>query len=501
MSWTGEAPEGDGDALYEALRAKDVRFDGRVFVGVRTTGVFCRPVCRARTPKRENCSFYASAAEAERAGFRPCLVCRPELAPGRPIAGSPGDLARRAARMIEEGLGTDFSLEELASGLGCGGRRLRRAFAEEFRVPPVRYLQTSRLLMAKSLLTDTSLSVSEVAMAAGFGSLRRFNGLFRSSYGLSPTDLRRRGPQGGGADAGVRLTLGYRPPYRWDAMAGFLGRRAISGVEAVSGGEYLRTVRLAAPGGGIASGWIGVRDDPARNSLSVFVSEGLVAVVPQALARVKRLFDLYCEPDAVSATLSAMNDVRPGLYLPGTRLPGCFEPFEIAVRAVVGQQITVRAAGTLAARIAQEFGSPVRTGAPGLERAFPSPEDIFEPCGQGAGLAERRAESRLTALGVTAARAKAIVAIADAFAAGRIDLERSARPEEEAMKLAGIPGIGRWTAGYIAMRGTGWPDAFLETDAGVKRALPDLSPRELAELARTWRPWRSYATVSLWDSL
>lgn len=484
--------ENDG-GLYAAFRAKDARFDGRFFVGISTTGIYCRPVCRARPPKPENCTFYPTAAEAEQAGYRPCLLCRPELAPGASVTDATAGLARRAARMLEEGCGSGQGLEETARRLGCTARHLRRAFAAEYHVSPVRYLQTCRLLLAKNLLTDTDLSVLAVAMAAGFGSLRRFNALFKKHYGLVPTALRKRVPQERKRSGLIVLALGYRPPYRWDDMLNFLARRAIAGVEVVKDDEYLRTVRLKDAEGGPVFGWIRVGHRPKRNTLSVGVSETLLPVLPQVLARVRHLFDLYCEPNAVYEALQDMNAVSPGLCVLGTRVPGCFDAFEMAVRAVLGQQITVKAAGTLASRVVEAYGAPVQTGVEGLTRTFPLPEDVLA-------LGDAVAD-RLGALGVTAARSHTICALARALSRGEIDLGLCARPEAEIGKLMGIRGIGSWTAQYIAMRAMEWPDAFLETDAGVKRALPSRTPRELLKMAEAWRPWRSYATVNLWNAL
>lgn len=479
--------------LYAAFRAKDARFDGRFFVGISSTGIYCRPVCRARPPKAENCTFYPTAAEAEQAGFRPCLLCRPELAPGSSITDAAADLAYRAARMLEKNCGSGWSLEETARRLGCTARHLRRVFTAEYNVPPIRYVQTCRLLLAKNLLTDTDLSVLSVAMAAGFGSLRRFNDLFKKHYGLVPSALRKRMLQEKKRDGLITLALGYRPPYPWDDMLDFLARRAIAGVEVVKSGEYMRTVRLEDAEGRHAFGWIRVGHAPRKNALAVGVSETLLPVLPQVLARVRHLFDLYCEPNAIYEALQAMNDVKPGLCVLGTRVPGCFNAFEMAVRAVLGQQITVKAAGTLAARIAEAYGTPVRTGVEGLTRTFPMPGDVMA-------LGDAAAD-RLGALGVTAARSNTIVALACALSQGEIHCDLCGQPEEEIRKLKGIRGVGSWTAQYIAMRAMEWPDAFLETDAGVKRALPSCTSKELVAMAEAWRPWRSYATVNLWNAL
>lgn len=479
--------------LYAAFKAKDARFDGRFFVGISSTGIYCRPVCRARQPKPENCTFYHTAAEAEQAGYRPCLLCRPELAPGSSITDATANLVYRAARMLEENCGSGLSLDELAARLGCTDRHLRRVFTAEYHVSPVQYLQTCRLLLAKNLLTDTSLSVLEVAMAAGFGSLRRFNDLFKKQYNLSPTVLRKRVSEEKRQNGDVTLALGYRPPYPWEEMLHFLAGRAISGVDRVKDGEYIRTVHFVTTEEKHVYGWMRVGHKPKKNALTVTVNETLLPVLPQVLARVRHLFDLYCAPGAVYETLRVMNDIRPGLCVLGTRLPGCFNAFEIAVRAVLGQQITVKAASTLAARIAQTYGTPVQTGIEGLTHVFPSPEDILALNGP--------IENDLGRLGVIAARAKTIYELARAIVRGEIDVDLPARPEEEMKKLMAIRGIGSWTAQYIAMRAMEWPDAFLETDAGVKKALQPCTSKELLKMAETWRPWRSYATVNLWNTL
>lgn len=483
----------DTKALYAALKAKDPRFDGRFFVGISSTGIYCRPVCRAKRPKIENCTFYPTAAEAEQAGYRPCLLCRPELAPGTSTTDAISNLAYRAMRMLEKNCATGQSLDELAGRLGYTARHLRRAFTTEYNVSPVQYLQTCKLLLAKNLLTDTDLPVLEVALTAGFGSLRRLNDIFKKKYNLSPTALRKRMPEEKKRSENITLSLGYRPPYRWEEMLNFLAGRAISGVEVVKNGEYMRTVNLVTAKGKRIYGWVRVGHKPEKNTLTVTVSETLLCVLPQVLARVRNLFDLYCDPDAVYKTLKVMNDIRPGLCVLGTRVPGCFNMFEMAVRAVLGQQITVKAAGTLAARIVATYGTSVQTGIEGLTHIFPLPEDILALGGT--------IENHLGSLGVIAARSRTIYGLALALTQGEIDFELCAEPETEIKKLLAVPGIGNWTAWYIAMRTMGWTDAFLETDVGVKRALEPYTPKEMLQAAEAWRPWRSYATVSLWNSL
>lgn len=483
----------NNSALYAAFKAKDTRFDGRFFVGISSTGIYCRPVCRAKRPKSENCTFYSTAAEAEQAGYRPCLLCRPELAPGASITDATANLVCRAARMLEESCGSGQSINETAERLGYTARHLRRVFAAEYNVSPVQYLQTCRMLLAKNLLTDTNLPVLEVAMAAGFGSLRRFNDLFKNKYNLSPTALRKRATEEKSSDGSVTLALGYRPPYPWEKMLNFLAGRAITGVEAVEGGEYSRTVHLKNAEGQAVTGWVRVGHKPKKNALSVTISETLLPVLPQVLARVRHLFDLYCDPDAVYETLRAMNEIRPGLCVLGARVPGCFNPFELAVRAALGQQITVKAASTLAARLVEAYGTPIRTEVDGLTHVFPPPEAVLA---LGEGVVERFGR-----LGIIATRSNVIYELARAMTRGEIDFALCAHPEEEMAKLMKIRGIGSWTAHYIAMRAMAWPDAFLETDAGVKKALGAGTPKELLKMAEAWRPWRSYATINLWNTL
>ncbi len=486
-------PMAENRAWYAAFKAKDARFDGRFFVGVSSTGIYCRPVCPAKLPKQENCTFYETAAAAEHAGYRPCLMCRPELAPGSAPIDAVSALARKAARLLEENCGSGQNMEEYIHRLGCSDRHFRRAFTSAFKVPPVQYLQTCRLLLAKNLLTDTDLSVTDVAMAAGFGSLRRFNALFKTQYRLSPTALRKQAANAKGNDGKVTLALAYRPPYQWRQMIDFLAERAIPGVESINDDSYMRTVHYLNGEQKRVYGWVRVGHRPQKNALIVTVGSALLPALPHLLARVRNLFDLYCYPDAVYETLSVMNDIRPGLCVPGARLPGCFEPFEMSVRAVLGQQITVKAAGTLAGRLAKTYGTPVETGVEGLTHTFPSARCIAALDGDIA--------DHLGPLGITRARANTILALARKIVNNEIDFTLCVQPEEEMEKLLSIPGIGVWTAQYIAMRAMGWPDAFPHTDLGVRKALAPLSDEEILQKAKAWRPWRGYATINLWNYL
>lgn len=471
----------DADQCFRALTTRDTRFDGRFFVGVGSTGIYCRPVCRARTPLRRNCRFFPSAAAAEHAGYRPCLRCRPELAPGQASVDANGRLARAAAGRLEAAPEEGESLARLAARLGVTDRHLRRVFVDEFGVAPVAYAQTQRLLLAKRLLTDTRLPIVEVALASGFSSLRRFNHLFRQRYRLTPSALRTQAPVTMPLDRLV-FDLAYRPPYDWDRMLAFLERRAVAGVEVVTGPRYRRTVHLPASG---IRGWLEVTRTPRRDALRVTLSASLTRAVPAVLARVKTLFDLECRPDELTAALGPLADARPGL-----RLPGAMDGFEIAVRAVLGQQVTVRAATTLAGRFAHAFGAAIDTPHEGLDRLFPAPRTIAA-----------LAPDAIAALGIIGARARAIHGLATALADGTLRLEPEADVAGTVEALQRMPGIGPWTAHYIAMRALAWPDAFPHPDVAVLKALGTRQARQALRAAEAWRPFRAYAVLHLWSTL
>ena len=473
----------DADQCYRAVTSHDARFDGRFFVGVGTTRIYCRPVCTAKTPLARNCSFFPSAAAAEARGFRPCLRCRPELAPGYAVVDANGRLAKSAAGLIEDGQLAEASLADLAGTLGVTDRHLRRVFQQEFGVAPVEYAQTQRLLLAKRLLTDTGLPVIDVAMASGFASLRRFNDLFRTRYRMTPGELRRTSGQGAPADT-LAFDLAYRPPYDWDAMLGFLERRAIAGVESVERGRYLRTVRVTTARGE-ASGWISVAPSRRRSALRVSVSASLAGTLPLVLARVKHLFDLSCHPDEIGAALGPLAANHPGL-----RLPGAMDGFEVAVRAILGQQVTVTAATKIAARFAEAFGEPIETPHENLTRLFPRAAGIaaLEPVQ----IAER---------GVVRTRARAIVELAREVSSGRLRLDPAADVDATIAALDALPGVGPWTAQYVAMRALAWPDAFPHPDVAVLKAMKQTRAVAALESAESWRPWRAYAVLHLWKSL
>lgn len=482
----------DDTACYAALLARDSRFDGRFFCGVSSTGIYCRPICRVKPPKEENCSFFISAAAAEAAGYRPCLRCRPELAPGLAPMDSVTRLARIAALIMEEDLLADCSIPDLAAMLGITDRHLRRVFAAEYGVSPVQYLLTRRLLLAKNLLTDTRLRVTDVAMTAGFGSIRRFNDLFKKRYRLTPGNFRNNDNSSAKDIDGITLSLEYRPPYAWNELLSFFADRAIPGVESVVQDTYRRTAAVK-KGETVHSGWISVSLGPRHNALSVTVAPTLLPVLPQVLARTRHLFDLDCSPSNVHEKLVTMNLLAPDMCVPGIRLPGCFDPFEISVRAVLGQQVTVKAARTLATRFAQVLGRKIETPFAELAFAFPLPNEILA--------LKAPIEDHLGPLGITAARARSIYALAEALTTSSITLSPHADPGREMVKLHELPGFGPWTVNYIAMRALAWPDVFPHTDYGLKMALSGMSSEEMQTLAQKWSPWRSYATITLWNFL
>ena len=480
----------DHRRLYNALTARDWRFDGVFFVGVTSTGVYCRPICPVKTPKASNCRFYYTPQEAEQAGFRPCLRCRPELAPGN----APVDDAQRIAHLIvqrlEEGeFDEKAGLETIADQFELSSRQIRRIVQKELGVPPIQLLQTRRLLLAKQLLTETTWPMTEVAFASGFASLRRFNDAFTRRYGMPPTRLRRHAtdnPAAAAASETSILQLSYRPPYDWTGVLAFLGARALAGVELVTDGAYARTVRL-----GSATGWIRLTQAKKRHALLVEFTHTLTPVLPALLGRVRALFDLDARPDVIAKRLA--RDHRLAMTVkanPGRRVPGAFNGFELGLRAILGQQVTVRAATTIASRFVEAFGDPIVTPLPGLHRLTPTSARIA-----------RASVDDIAGHGIIAARARSIVALAKAQESGALSLDGGAHhdPDDTVRRLAELPGIGPWTAHYIAMRCLRWPDAFPKEDLAVRKNLGGVTAREAEELSQSWRPWRSYAVMHVWS--
>ena len=472
---------------YEAMKARDARFDGTFFVGVSSTGIYCRPVCTVRMPMRRNCSFFANAASAERAGYRPCLRCRPEIAPGHAPAVSPVDAVKTAAcwaaARIQAGALNDGAFEKLAAEYGLSSRQLRRVVEREYGVTPVELAQTRRLLLAKQLLTDSSLPMTQVASASGFGSLRRFNHLFKSRYGLSPGALRRR-VEPIETDA-ITLKLAYRPPMNWPHLLGFLSGRGAAGVEHAEGSRYWRTLRV-----GSLRGWLGAEPVDNQHALRLSIAPALLPALTPLLARVRALFDLDANPPVIETHLAADARLRKLLRRQtGLRVPGAIDGFELALRAVLGQQVTVKAATTLFGRFAEAFGETASTPCAALRFHSPSAELIADAGRQ-----------RIINLGLTQKRAETVLLLARACAEG-LKLEPEQDADAVMQRLIEIPGIGNWTAHYIAMRALRWPDAFPHTDLGLMKALNLRKPKEILAVAEAWRPWRAYAALHLWESL
>jgi AraC family transcriptional regulator of adaptative response / DNA-3-methyladenine glycosylase II len=479
----------DPDTCYQTMLSRDRRFDGWFFVGVSSTGIYCRPVCPVRTPKRENCRFFANAAAAERAGFRPCLRCRPELAPGNGLLDVSSRLPSAAATLIEEGFLNGGSVADLAARVGVTDRHLRRIFDAQFGVSLIQFAQTQRLLMAKRLLTDTRLPINTVALAAGFGSVRRFNDLFLKQYGLNPLRFRQ-GPDEPSADS-MTFALGYRPPFCWSGMLAFLARRQIRGVEHLDDDRYARTLAVAQRNRSrsrtrsrTVRGWLRVEHPPQRYALDVTLSMSLIPVVGQVLTRVRRLFDLAARPDLIDAHLGDLAADSPGM-----RISGTLDGFEIAVRAIVGEHTLSASAQALLSRIAERFGTKLNAP-PQLTWTFPSADALAS-----------MPLSTLEDTGLARTQARAIVTIAQEVASGRLMLEPAAPLEETLAALRRIDGIGEWAVQYIAMRALAWPNAFPEDDPLLNRP-PDWSDRAaLDHHAEPWQPWRAYAAVRLWNRL
>ena len=493
----------DGDAAYQILLAHDARFDGRLFVGVTSTGVYCRPICRVRMPARRNCRFFATPAQAEAAAFRPCMKCRPEIAPGPGLAWTVMDasrtLARQAATALDESAasGDAPAMLAIAGRLGVSDRHLRRIFFAEHGVTPVQYLQTRRLLLAKQLLTDTQMPVAQVALTSGFRSLRRFNAAFADGYRMNPTRLRRAAmPAAGSArarhdaartdDTAITVTLAYRDPFDAKALLAFIAQRAIPGVESVEAMSVRRSVRAGVAGP--AAGWLEARFVPASARLRLSFSPALGHASGAVIAHVRRWLDLDASPATIDDALAGL----PGE--PGLRLPGSVDGFELAVRAVLGQQVTVAGARTLARRLVERFGADLATPWPDITRAFPAPGTLaFEKI------------EHIAELGIIRSRAGAIQALAAHWGELSELLVAGAAPDALVDRLRSLPGIGPWTAHYIAMRALGWPDAFPPGDVAALKAMHQLfgstSQRAADACAERWRPWRAYALLRLWNSL
>jgi AraC family transcriptional regulator, regulatory protein of adaptative response / DNA-3-methyladenine glycosylase II len=513
------------DSAYLAILARDARFDGRLFVGVTSTGVYCRPVCRVRPPMRKNCVFFDTRAQAEAAAFRPCMKCRPEIAPGLSHTDSSRSLADTAARMVEHAVhsGQATSITLMANKLGITDRHLRRIFVATHGVGPHGYLNTQRLLLAKHLLTDTPLPITQVALASGFVSLRRFNAAFLQHYRFNPTQLRREGAAphvmsnvnsivktstktsiktsirsainpsatartASASPAKSALRLAYRPPYDVAGVMAFFKHRELQGVEAVDAGPALtlrRTLGWLHAGKAVA-GWIECRFVPQKNEVHVNASDSLSPVLGAVMQRVRQGLDLDADPSMIDPTMALL----PLPLRPGTRVPGGMDGFEVAVRVILGQQVTVKAARTLTQRLVNQFGQPINTPFAALTHVFPNADTIANASAEVIGK-----------LGIVRQRVGALQAIAQAVVEGTIELNRSAPVQPTMDALRALPGIGDWTAQVIAMRALAWPDAWPASDIALMNTLGSRNIKHINAVAEPWRPWRAYAVMRLWHSV
>jgi len=478
----------DPQTCEQARLSRDARFDGLFFTAVTSTGIYCRPVCPAPAPRREHVVYYVNAAAAEAAGFRPCLRCRPELAPHSAALHRGDATVARALQLIDGGLLEERALPDLAGRLATSERQLRRLFVARLGATPVQVHATRRLLFAKQLLVESRLPVTQVALAAGFRSLRRFNDAFRNAYRLAPRALRRQGTDAmpAATDDALVLRLGYRPPYDFDALLAFLRTRALPGIEHVDERAYARVI-----GTPQRPGWLRVSTwDDRAHALRLELHGAAPADLLGLVARARRMFDLDADPHAIADVLARDALLRPLLRRhPGLRLPGAWDGFELAVRAVLGQQVSVAAARTLAMRLLQRYGKPIALAdAPALTRLFPDAADL-----DGAAL---------DGIGLTRARGATLHALAQALRCGALDLDPARTLDDHVAHWTALPGIGAWTAHYVALRARSHPDAFPADDLVLRRAaaaagkLP--SATALTRRAEAWRPWRAYAVMHLW---
>jgi AraC family transcriptional regulator, regulatory protein of adaptative response / DNA-3-methyladenine glycosylase II len=506
----------DSDACYLALKSRDARFDGQFFTAVTSTGIYCRPVCRVKAPKRENCQFYAHAAQAESAGFRPCLRCRPELAPltHEPVWSTEDAskmLASQAVKLLGDAAlaGDDSSVAQIATQIGVSERHLRRIVEAHLGVSPLQYLQTRRLLSAKALLTDTQLPITDVALSSGFGSLRRFNAAFSEHYGMPPTRLRKQGsdtqPEAKQEHGSIQIQLGFRPPYAVQALMSFWKERQLDTMEFIApcADSITASRHFSSKNTSLSmirslciehqeqwiSGWLQAIPDLEKNLLRVRMSETFAPALPLLTQRLRATFDLDADPAAIDAALA--DSFKNG---EGMRVPGSLDGFEIAVRAILGQQVTVAAGRTFTQRVLQTFGEPIQTPWPQITRCFPKPQVLAQASPESFG-----------ALGIVKQRQAALIAISRAMASGELNLNSPPNPLKVIEQLQELPGIGEWTANYIAMRALRWPDAFPAGDIALHNALglrDEKSSTKRAKLAETasqaWRPWRSYAVFRVW---
>jgi AraC family transcriptional regulator of adaptative response / DNA-3-methyladenine glycosylase II len=478
----------DHDACYRAVSLRDVRFDGRFFTGVKTTGIYCRPICPARTPHSKNVVFYPTAAAAQEAGFRPCLRCRPETAPNLGAWRGTSNSVSRGLALIELGALDEGSVADLADRLGLGERQLRRLFHQHLGATPIAVAQTHRVHLAKQLLHETKLPMAEIAFASGFGSIRRFNETFLALFGRAPGELRRaiKPEVSAGVHGEISLLLRYQAPYDWSTMLQFLRKRAMPGIELVTDDSYMRTIQLE----GIQGTVTVQRTD--SNALRAMIRFPKLSALPAIIARLRRVFDLAADTAAINAHLAQDPVLAPLIAAqPGLRVPGAWDGFELAMRAVLGQQITVNAAVKLAGRLVAAYGERLAEPQGELTHVFPQPQVL--------------AHADLSGLGMPRSRAATLSAVAAAALENRHLFDASGELDDAIQRLRAIRGIGEWTAQYIALRQLREADAFPAADVGLLRAMATLENRDydalqLQQRANIWRPWRAYAAQHLWNS-
>ena len=472
----------DLQTCSRARLSRDPRFDGKFFIGVVGSRVYCRSICPAPTAKEKNVRYFATAAAAAEAGFRPCLRCRPECSPGTPAWLGTSNTVSRALRLIDESGLEDGGVETLAERLGVGSRHLRRLFLKHLGAPPTAVAHTRRLHFAKKLIDETRLPMTQIAVASGFGCVRRFNASIRKVYHRTPTQIRRLARQTQGQPENQYLfRLRFRPPYDWKGMLAFLAPRATPGVEAVEHGRYLRSISLNGN-----HGYFEISLDEANNGLAARVQFGDPRSLFFITERIRAMFDLNADWTAIVQSLRTDPALARRIEAnPGLRVPGCWNGFELAVRAILGQQVSVKGATTLAGRLVKALGQPLSATA-GITHLFPTPHIL--------------ADANFSGVGLTGARAETIRALARAVCDGQLCFEAVADSADFLARLCEIPGIGKWTAQYVAMRALREPDAFPSSDLGLLRALNLTSARELERRAEAWRPWRAYAAVHLWSS-
>ena len=472
----------DRRTCSQARLTRDARFDGRFFIGVRSTHIYCRPICPVRAAKEENVTYFPTAAAATEAGYRPCMRCRPESSPGTPAWLGTSATVGRALRLISEG-GVEEGIEKLAARLGIGSRQLRRLFLQHLGATPSAVIKTRRLHFAKKLIDETALPFSAIAHASGFGTVRRFNSAFRKTYGRTPTDIRRfsRSHRSSKPTDEYEFLLSFRPPFQWHTFLDYLAKRAIPGVESVDANAYRRTIAFNGCSGMLCVAL--AEDNPA---LRVRISLADPRWLFQIIEKVRSLFDLTADPREISAHLSR-DPLLTGRVKKhsGLRVPGSWDGFELAVRAILGQQISVAGASTLAGRMVKLFGIKI-CDTPPLTHLFPQSEQL--------------AEANIEQIGLPRARAETIRTLARDVTDGRINFDAVQNTEEFTTRLLEVPGIGDWTAQYIAMRWLNDTDAFPSGDLGLLRAMSLRNAPEMTRRAETWRPWRAYAAMYLWQA-